>query len=380
MRLALGLSLLAGASLRAVENAELRRYGFSSQLSNSVDQSRSLEIPAPVGSSVVPTAVNPGDLLDPGEIPGAPEFVARVIRQRQDSPTPGREGLVEGYPGEEHARAEEGTFKEVEDFFFHPTQIHRRLLSMNESGQTGLVNMPTAEIPRPGGSFVRLGFGYTLYDRYSGTNLPGSQGIESFTAPFTYQTIPWKNLELSLQVTGINEESNQFPLVNDYSVAGIRDVGVNAKYRFFDNPQTQVQAAFGFGMNVGVERLTTRLGSNAVDYNLYLVGTKRVKNFGVHLRGGLTFPNGENRTNSGVPDISRVDLGLDFSPSDKLSVMAELNYVDWNFVGTNTEVALGFKYRMSDTWVFDVGIPIQLDNNLVEGYRYRALASIQAQL
>jgi len=378
--IALAAALLAAAPARAVEGDELRRYGFSRTFSGEVQESKRFEVPATQPTSVVPTPVIPGDLLDPREIPGAPDYARRVIRQRRENPSPGKEGLVAGYPGEEHAAAEEGTFKEVEDFFLNPSRINRRILSMNEVGVTGLFNMPSAEIPRPGATFARIGFGYTFYDRFAGANLSDHQGIESFTAPLTYQSVPWRHLELSLQIMGVNEENDGFPLVSPYEVTGVREVGMNAKYRFFDNPHTQVSAAVGFGIRTGVERLPTRLGSNAVDYDLYVVGTKRVKNFGVHLRGGLTFPNGETRTNSGVPDISRLDLGLDFSPSDKLSVVAVVCYTDWNFVGTNTEATLGFKYRMSDTWVFDMAVPLQLDNNLAEGYRYRVLAGVQAQL
>jgi hypothetical protein len=262
------------------------------------------------------------------------------------------------YPGTEKATAEEGTFREVEDFFLRPSRIFDRVLSMNETGVTGLINMPTAEIPRPGATFARVGIGYTFHDRFAGANLPDSQAIETFTAPLTYQSVPWRNLELSLQVMGVSEDAENFPLVSDYEVTGIREVGLNAKYRFFENPRNGFQAAFGFGMKVGVERVATRIGSNAVDYSLYLVGTKRMKNFGMHLRGGLTFPNGETRTNSGVPDITQVDLGLDFSPSDRLSITGELGYTDWNFVGTNTEATLGIKYKMSETWALDFGVPL----------------------
>lgn len=381
-RLGLVLVVMLGSAvaLPAVENDDLRRYGFSREVANTVDASRRYEVPAARIPDGVPSPVIPGDLLDPREIPEAPEFTARVIRQRQEVPTPGQEGPVSVYPGTEKATAEEGTFREVEDFFLRPSRIFDRVLSMNETGVTGLINMPIAEIPRPGSTHARAGFAYTFHDRFAGTNLPDSQAIETFTAPFTYQSVPWRNLELSLQVMGVSEDAENFPLVADYEVAGIREVGLNAKYRFYENPVNGIQAAFGFGMKVGVERVATRLGSNAVDYSMYLVGSKRMKNFGVHLRGGLTFPNGETRTNSGVPDITQVDLGLDFSPSDRLSITGELGYTDWNFVGTNTEATLGIKYKMSETWVLDFGVPLQLENNLAEGYRYRVMAAIQAQL
>ncbi len=379
---AMVLALALPGRLPAVDETDLARYGFSGGFAGKVTQSRRFDLPAPasIPEPAVPTAVVPGDLLDPRQIPGAPEYVTRVIQQRQDAPTPGVEGPVAVFPGEEHARREEGTFKEVEDFFLRPTQMYRKIHSMNETGYTGLVNMATAEIPRPGATFARVGFGYTYFDRFSGTALDNGQAIEQFTAPITYQSIPWKHLELSLQVMGVNEEARNFPLIPDYDVGGVREVGLNAKYRFLDNPKTGVQAAFGFGMKIGVERLPTRLGSNAVDYQFFLAATKRIHNFGVHGRGGFTFPNGESRTNSGVPEIGELDLGIDFSPSDRLSFSAELNYRDWRFVGTNVEAAIGLKYRMTEKWSFDFGIPLELDNNLVEGYKYRVLTAVQVQL
>lgn len=377
--LVLALGLAAG-SLHALENEDLKRYGFSGRLAESVADSKRLEIPPPQGSTALPGPVSPGQLLDPREIPAAPEYVARVVRQRQEAPTPGVEGPVAPFPGEEHAAREEGTFKEVEDFFFRPRTLYQRTLSMNETGVTGLLTMPTAEIPRPGASFARVGMGYTFYNRFSGTQLVDGAGIEQFTAPVTYQTVPWRNLELSLQVMGVSEEADGFPLVPDYQVNGIREVGVNAKYRFFDNPANQTQVALGFGMKVGVDRTPTRLGSNAVDYNFFLAATRRRQNFGAHVWGGFTFPNGETRSNSGVPDIAQLGLGLDFSPSDRLSINGELNYTDWNFVGTNLEAALGIKFKMSDRWIVDFGVPIQVDNELAEGYRYRVLLGVQAQL
>lgn len=378
--LALAGLLLSAPAARALEEGELRAYGFSGDFSGEVRSSRRFDLPAPAVPGSVPSPVVPGDLIDPKEIPGAPEYVTRVVRQRRDGPTPGVEGLTAGFPGEEQADREEGTFKEVEDFFFRPTQLYRRLLMMNETGVTGLFNMPTAEIPRPGSTWLRLGVGYTLYDRFSGTSLPDDQAIEQYLVPLTYQSVPWRNLELSLQVMGVSEENRGFPIINNYELAGVREVAINAKYRFLENPHSGIQAAAGFGMTVGVERDPTRVGSNGVDYELYLTATKRQNNFGVHARGGFVFPNGEDRSNSGVPDITRLDFGVDFSPSDRLSFVGEVNYTDWRFVGTNTEAALGFKYRMSDKWLVNFGVPLKLENNLVEGYRYRVLASVQAQL
>lgn len=371
---------LAAGPAFALDPDDLRRYGFSRGMSDEVQDSRRLDIPVDEVEASVPTPVRRGDMLDPSAIPNAPDYRARVIRQRQDLATPNKEGYVAPFPGEEKVRAEEGTWKEVEDFFFRPSRIHDRILSMNESGLTGLLQMHTAMIPRPGTTYARLGGGYTFYDRSSGTNLVGDQGIESFTLPVTYMAVPWKNLELSLQGTMINEEASNFPLVQDYSAAGLRDVGIRAKYRFLDNPNADIQAAFGFGMNIGVERVTTRIGSNAVDYSMFLSASKRIHNLGFHATGGFIFPNGETRTNSGVPSISHFDFGVDFQPSERLSFVGEINYLDWNFAGTKTEATVGFKYKMSETWTLDFGAPLQINNDLFEGWRYRVLGSIQAQL
>lgn len=379
-KVALALLVAGAAPARAVDQAEFRRYGFSRDFAGEVEGSRKYEVPATQASSVVPSPVIPGDLLDPKEIPGAPEYVARVVRQRQDVASPGVEGLVEGYPGEEHARAEEGTFREVEDFFLRPSEVYERVTSMNEWGQTGLAIMPTADIPRPGATYLRGGLAYTFYDRFGDTPLSDDRAIEQYLFALTYQSVPWKNLELSLQATGVNEEAENFPLIQQYEVFGVRDVRLNAKYRFYENPQSQVQAAVGFGLDVGVEEVPTRLGSNGVDYQLYLVGSKRMQNFGVHMRGGFVFPNGENRTNSGIPDIAQLDLGLDFSPSDRLTITGEVNHVNWRFLGDQTKITAGIKYRMSHRWSFDFGLPLKVSNSLAEDYRYRVLAAVQAQL
>jgi hypothetical protein len=117
-----------------------------------------------------------------------------------------------------------------------------------------------------------------------------------------------------------------------------------------------------------------------VDYETFLAVTKAEKNFSLSLEGGMIFPNGENRTHSGVPDITFGGLGLQFRPNGKLELGLELQYLDWNYAGTQVTTAIGAKYRVSRKTVLDVAMPFSNSSELIAGPSYSALASIQIQL
>jgi hypothetical protein len=224
-----------------------------------------------------------------------------------------------------------------------------------------------------------VGFAHATFRRSFGQTLDPGKRIEQNLFPFVYMLVPARDVELSLASTIVDEQARSFGLVRDFDLAGVRDVTGLAKYRFVDNPAKRISAAFLFGIRAAVERDVTRVGSNGVDYILGGGLTRRLHNFGLHLDGGIIFANGQDRTNAKVPDIGFADAGIDFQPSDSVDFIVELNYLDFQNIGTSIEITPGLKWRISDKWRYDLGVPIALRNELAQGYFYRVTTGFQVR-
>jgi len=377
------LSLLVALPLRAsaMTNDDLRRYGFGTTVTDAMNDMRETQPARDVfREDAIPDPKLPS--ISESRIPETPVMQQRVFRQSGPLPTPDRDGPTAD-PRHPEAKDIEGTFREVQNFFFRPKKLHDPILSLNDKGVTGLWNATTANVQRKGSTWFRAGVGYELYDRSYGLSLGPTERIEVFNAPFTYMTVPIDNLETSLQVRAVDEHGSNFPLptATDWQTSDVQDVQVLGKYRFVDNQKEDLSVAFGLCLRVGVEEnVVTRRGSNGVDYETFLTATKGIKNFSVTLEGGFIFPNGENSTNSGVPDIAYGNFGLEFRPNGKLNLGVESNYLSWDHAGHVAEMTLGAKYRVSREWVLDLATTFQNDDKLPAGRQYRTMAAIQVKL
>ena len=378
---ALVVSALLPVVLLPMTNEELRRYGFGTKMTDAVNDMRETQPPRDVfRESDIPTPQLP--TMRESKIPETPLMQQRVFRQSGPLPTSRREGPTADHRHEK-ANDIENTFREVQNFFFRPKKEHKAILSMNGKGVTGLWTLSTATVQRKGSTWFSAGVGYSLYDRSFGRKLDATQRIEAISAPFTYMTVPIENLETSLQLRGVDESGKNFPIPtqSDWETSDLQDVQVMGKYRFMDNKKDQLSAAVGMGMRIGVEEnVVTRRGSSGVDYETFLTVTKGIKNFSVSLEGGLIFPNGEDRTNSGVADIQYGNFGMEFRPNGKLNLGLEANYLNWDHGGHSSETTLGAKYRVSRDWVFDVATTFQNDDKLIAGRSYYTRAAIQVKL
>lgn len=364
----------------ALTEEELKRYGFSGGISGYVnDTNRYTTGNRGYSPSRIPSPVVPK--LDPERrVPTLPGVQPRVLHQ-EARPTPGEEGPTQVY---RHSRASEieGSFKEVENFFFNPAKINRPFQTLAGMGLTGLAEMPSAEIPKKGFAVFQAGAEYTRYSEAFDERLPSNQRIEQWRFPFTYSVVPMDDLEASVKFTMVNEEAFDFPLPlpTSYTLTGLQDVTLQAKYRFVENPSKRFSIAAGLGIDVAYEKNVTRLGSNGVDYRLFLAATRRSKNYGLHLTGGVVFPNGEDRTSSGVPDISFFSLGLDFFPSERMAALLEFSYKDRAYSGSSLDAIVGLKYQVNPGWHVDVGVPVAISNSMPQGYRDRVFLRGQWRL
>ncbi len=364
---------------------ELKRYGFGDDVIRAVEDSRRLEAPvsSEMSSSDVPSPVvrkADEETIPDVEIPSVPGARERVFEQSPGGRGRPREGSVEEADSTRYRG--DGDWRTVEEFFFRPEHRYPAVLSLNEGGLTGLERLATPDVPRRGSTWFRAGIGYTRYEKAFGVELEDGRAIEQVHAPFTYLTVPWNDLELSLQVDVVNEKGEGFPLPTpkEYELTGVRSVSLMAKYRFFENPTERLSAAFALGMHVGVDRDATRLGSNGVDYEFILTVAKAVKNFRFTLCGGALFTNGEDSSSSSLPDIVYGGVGVDFHPLSRLTLSLEYGYWDWDYVGRSSEITWGTKYRLSSYWTLDLSIPIEISNDLAQGYHWRGFVGLQTKL
>jgi hypothetical protein len=119
------------------------------------------------------------------------------------------------------------------------------------------------------------------------------------------------------------------------------------------------------------------VGSDGVDFMLGLAATKRNHNYGFHADAGFIFVNGSDQANNRVPNIGYADLGMDFQTGENLDFTLELNFQDLLNVGVRLEVTPGVKWRISEKWRFQLGVPIALEDTMPTGYTARLITQFQ---
>ena len=360
----------------SISSEELKRYGFGDRLTGSLDEARQLEPPRREPSRrAIPEPVLPG-INEQRDIPRPMDYQPRVISQSAPGSRRGFEGPTEPYRGKK-ARESELGFDEVDDFLFRPRLVHSPMFTLSERGLTGLGRMVTADVGSKNLIQFRAGAGYTLFRRSYGQPLLEGQEIEQFNYPFAYVTTPARNLETSLQFSLVDEAGRNFPLIADFETFGLMDVGGFVKYRFHDNPESRFSAALSLGMINGIKRVVTRVGSSGIDYSASLSMSKRIRNFGLHGEVGARFINGLDRTNSGVPDVTFYNLGVDLQATRKLQLHLELNGQEWQSNGSNVDASTGFKLQLGDNWFLDVSGAVNLDTGFPQGYRNQLWGGLQ---
>ena len=376
MTLALVASMVAVAHAQGLSGDDLHRYGFGETMLHTLQDSTRHEPPRSIHSAEIPSPVVGAAPLSDKDIPEPTVGPSRLVPQGGRGMEPPYEGPTRIYQGSD-GKELEGTFKEVENFFFRPNRHYDHFTSASERDVTGLITMFTGEIGRKHDVYVRSGFTHTLFRKAFGSGLYSGQQIEQVTFPQSLTFVAGKDLELGVSLTPFEEIGRSFPVLRDYSISGIRDVSTTAKYRFLDNPEDRVSLAFVFGLKVGVENTVTRIGSNGVDYLMALAFTKRIHNLGLHADGGWIFANGQDRTNNRVPDVGIADIGMDFQTGENLDWILEVNYTDFSYVGERIELTPGLKWKISDRWRFDLGVPITARDTMAQGYYYRVATAFQ---
>lgn len=375
------LVMAAGAGhAQKLSDSDLSRYGFGEKMVHTLQDSTVHEPPQRVSqreSAIPPPVVGAAPLSD-RDIPEPTVGPTRLIPQGGRGTAPPYEGPTRLYQGSD-GRELEGTFSEVENFFFRPGRHYDRFLSQSERDVTGLIQMYTGEIDRKHSGHGRIGVNYTQFRRQFGQGLLSDQNINQVLLPIVAHLVPSKDLEIAQSLTLIDEEARNFGLIRDHSVTGIRDTSTSVKYRFVDNPEDRVSVAFLFSIKVGIENVVSRVGSNGVDFLMGLAMTKRIHNLGIHVDGGWLFANGQDRSNNRVPDVGFADIGIDFQTGPTLDWTLELNYLDFSTIGERLEVTPGLKWKISNRWRFDVGFPITLDDTMAQGYNYRVSSGFQVR-
>jgi hypothetical protein len=372
-------AMVAPAAAEHLSDTDLHRYGFGEKMVHTLRDSQVHEPPRSVAreAAIPPPIVGSAPLSD-RDIPEPSLGPTRLIPQGERGVAPPYEGPTRLYQGSD-GKELEGTFKEVENFFFRPGRHYDRFLSQSERDVTGLVQMFTGEIDRKGSTHGRFGVQHTLFRKSFGEGLLRDRRLEQVLFPVVAMVVPGKDLEIAQSLTVIDEEARNFPLIRDHAVTGLRDATTTVKYRFLDNPEDRVSMAGLFAIKVGIENVVTRVGSNGVDFLMGMALTKRIHNMGLHLDGGYIFANGQDRTNNRAPDVGFADFGIDFQTGPTLNWTLEFNYTDFDFIGHRFEITPGLKWKFADRWRFDVGFPLTADDTMAQGYYYRLSTGFQVR-
>lgn len=213
---------------------------------------------------------------------------------------------------------------------------------------------------------VNIAFAYRPFS----TEDAGVAGKKVFQAEFGIDYLKWngdkefvfsvvpiygvtENIELSLEIPYMIHKNK------DSQTRGIGDINVVLKYNIFKYnifKEKEIIPAITLKGVVKLDNgdLNKGLGSGDVDYSLFVVGTKNIKNLTFHGHIGYTWI-GKNKDNN-LRDIFLYAIAIDYSFNEKINLVAELSgnaHPDKNATTNPLNATIGLIYKLTDKIFLD---------------------------
>lgn len=361
IKLILGSLILCTLNFSAQKAKNLEEFGFSPKLEEyrqkvSIDFQQATPTVRPTDSVPEPTlpriSDNYSDLVPPPTQPRSRKYYQPRLREHypvnREEFTRDREARIRDY-------------KRPPDFNIF-LQKHQnfapRVYGNSEFGLSGLFRTIGADIYPKKTHFFYTGVSRIRFDRALGQRVDGY--IEKFITPMGVSTSLSDQFEVALTTNIVNEQSFNFPFVQDFEKTEIEEVMLFSKYQFLDNPSAAIKSAFGFGVQNASGNLVTRRGSDGTSFSGFISVTKDLEKLALHSNLGIVLASGQGNSGNEQPNHVFYNLGLEVPVSSKTRLTAELNGFDWAGFGNNVDLTIGTRYLVREEFSLTLHLPINI--------------------
>jgi len=358
--LTLVFPLLFCVSLHSQPTKNLEEFGFSPELEKyrqkvSIDfqQSTPTVTPSKVPSPVLPRiSDNYSDLVPPPTQPRVRKYYQPRLREHYPV---NREQFEKDR--EERIR----DYKRPPDFnvFLEKHQkTAPRVYGNTEFGLTGLFRTIGASVYPKKTHLFYTGVSRIKYDRAFGERIDGF--IEKVVTPMGVSTSLSDQFEIALTGNIVNEQSYDFPFIQDFEKTDMEEIMLFAKYQFLDNPTSMLKSAFGFGVQNASGSQVTRRGSDGTSFSGFVSVTKDLEKLSMHSNLGIVLASGQGNSGNEQPNHVFYNFGVEVPVSTRTRLTAEFNGFDWAGFGNNVDFTIGSRYQVREEFSLSLHIPINV--------------------
>lgn len=250
-------------------------------------------------------------------------------------------------------------------------------------GTTGLIYTQTAHTLKKGQ--FNIG-GHIVYNQISKQNdnkitLLSGEYAQQYYFPITATVGALDNFELGFVFPGQSWKidcSSMRPQKD--SGSGMGDINMRMKYKLPMQPESPTSLALGWGVKFPTADKKTMYVMGATgeaDYDVFAALSQKLSSANVHINLGYMSTGDPTSSQAGqrlyVDDKFYYNVGADFSKSDDLTLMFELNGENWGAMGTKLDFTPGIRTRINRDLVIDAALPVSFYNDQEFGYNFKFL-------
>ncbi|MEZ7892799.1 MAG: hypothetical protein QMC67_13740 [Candidatus Wallbacteria bacterium] len=249
------------------------------------------------------------------------------------------------------------------------------------NGTTGLIYTQSAYTLKKGQFNIGGKIVYNEITKQNDNKISFLAGEEAkqFYFPMTLTVGALDNFELGFVFAAQNWKINSSSMTpqND-SGSGMGDINMRMKYKLPMQVESPTSLAIGWGAKFPTADKKTMYVMGATgeaDYDLFVALSQKLSSANAHVNLGYVSTGDPKSSVAGqrlfVDDKFYYNLGVDFSKSDDLTLMFELNGENWGAMGTKLDFTPGIRTRVNKDLVMDAALPISFYNDQEYGYNFK---------
>lgn len=239
------------------------------------------------------------------------------------------------------------------------SNVPQKIFGNTEFGLTGLYRTVTAETLPKSTMLFFTHFTRIRFDRSFGERVNAGK-IDKFLVPIGLSAALNDQFEVALTGNVVNEQSINFPLINDYEKTELEELMFMTKYQFLDNPSHQLKSAFGFGVQAAQGKQVTRRAADGTSYMGYVSVSKAHEKATFHAQLGINIASGKSASGNEHPNNLYYNLGVELPVSSRTRIIAEMNGLDWAGFGNNVDFTLAGRYQVREEFSLQLALPVNI--------------------
>jgi hypothetical protein len=254
-------------------------------------------------------------------------------------------------------------------------------------GLTGLTNTIRADSLKKGSYAIGGKYVYSKIQRKNGDDIDFADGEKAEVSSF-YVTAAMgvtNNFEIgySLPVHSFQiKQADLYPY--DMDDSGVGDVALRAKFSFpFGNEGGYAGLGFGVKLPSGNDEKMSPAGVTG-EPDIEIIGMASSKFGLINGHVNLIYAFTGNSDTPGTPftyndNKFTFNVGLDYSKSDFVTLMLEINAEDWGAYGNRADFVPGVRGRIVDKFNGEIAFPITIHNSQYYGYKFKMIMGLSYQ-